>query len=57
MKSLAEQDQEMAEIFSWRVFAGLSTPQIAQLRGVSERTIQRELGLARNYLRLALGPG
>ncbi len=57
MESLAKQDHQMAEIFSWRVFAGLSTPQIAQLRGVSERTIQRELGLARNYLRLALGPG
>lgn len=57
MKSLAEQDQEMAEVFSWRVFAGLSMSHIAQLRGVSERTIQRELGLARNYLRLALDPG
>ena len=55
LNALDGQDSELAEMISWRVFAGLSTAQIAQLRGVSERTVQRELGVARNYLRLALG--
>ena len=49
------QDPELAETFTWRVFAGLTAAQIAELRGVTERTVQRDLALARNYLRLALG--
>lgn len=57
MHALDAQDTDLAETFAWRVFAGLTTPQIAQLRGVTERTIQRDLTLARNYLRLALAPG
>ena len=52
--ALENQDGELAEIFVWRLFGGLSTQEIADLRGVHERTIQRDLGLARNYLRLAL---
>lgn len=56
LNALDAQDTELAETFVWRVFAGLATPQIAQLRGVTERTIQRDLTLARNYLRLALAP-
>jgi len=46
---------ELAEIFVWRMFGGLSAQEIADLRGVTERTVHRELDLARNYLRLALG--
>lgn len=57
LHALDAQDGELAEIISWRVFAGLSTAQIAHLRGVTERTIQRDLTLARNYLRMALAPG
>lgn len=53
--ALERQDGELAETFGWRVFAGLSAQQIAQLRGTTERTVQRDLGLARNYLHLALG--
>ncbi len=53
--ALDGQDSQLAETMSWCVFAGLTTPQIAALRGISERTVQRELALARNYLRLALG--
>lgn len=53
--ALERQDGELAEVFVWRLFGGLSTQEIADLRGVTERTIQRDLGLARNYLRLALG--
>jgi len=55
LTGLDAQDSELAETFTWRVFAGLTTGQIAELRGVTERTVQRDLGLARNYLRMALG--
>jgi RNA polymerase sigma factor (TIGR02999 family) len=55
LTGLDAQDPELAETFTWRVFAGLTAAQIAELRGVTERTVQRDLGLARNYLRLALG--
>ena len=51
---LERQDADLAEIFAWRVFAGLPVQSIAQMRGVTERTVQRNLTLARNYLRLAL---
>jgi RNA polymerase sigma factor (TIGR02999 family) len=54
LRSLEKQDRALAEIWNWRVFAGLSTPEIAQLRGVTERTVQRELAMARSYLRLLL---
>ena len=52
--ALDRQDPQLAETLGWRVFGGLTTPQIAALRGVTERTVQRELALARNYMRLAL---
>jgi len=55
LTALDEQDPQLAEVLSWRVFGGLTTPQIATLRGVTERTVQRDLLFARNYLRLALG--
>ena len=51
---LEQQDTQLAETLSLNVFAGLSSPKIAQLRSVSERSVQRELVLARNYLRLVL---
>jgi DNA-directed RNA polymerase specialized sigma24 family protein len=52
LTGLDAQDPELAETFTWRVFAGLTAAQLAELRGVTERTVQRDLGLARNYLRL-----
>jgi RNA polymerase sigma factor (TIGR02999 family) len=52
--ALERQDSELAEAFIWRMFGGLSAQQIAELRGVTERTVHRDLDLARNYLRLAL---
>jgi RNA polymerase sigma factor (TIGR02999 family) len=55
LTALDHQDAQLAETLSWCVFGGLTTPQIAALRGVTERTVQRDLALARNYLRLALG--
>lgn len=56
LNALECQDAELAEIFVWRLFGGLSVREIADLRGVTARTIQRDLGIARNYLRLALEP-
>jgi DNA-directed RNA polymerase specialized sigma24 family protein len=47
--------ERLAETFAWRMFGGLTAKQIADLRGVTERTVHRDLDLARNYLRLALG--
>lgn len=55
LNALEKQDSELGETFALRVFAGLSVQQIAQLRGVTERTIQRNLTFARNYLHLAIG--
>ena len=55
--ALERQDPQLAETLAWRAFAGLTSPQIAELRGVNERTVQRELALARNYLRLAIDGG
>jgi DNA-directed RNA polymerase specialized sigma24 family protein len=52
---LERQDAELAETLGWRVFAGLSAQQIAELRGTTLRTVNRDLVLARKYLALALG--
>lgn len=51
---LERQDPELAEILNWRVFAGLSTLKIAELRNSNERAVQRDLVVARNYLRMTL---
>jgi RNA polymerase sigma factor (TIGR02999 family) len=53
--ALEKQDAHLAETLNWYAFAGLGSAQIAELHGVTERTVQRELVLARNYLRLSLG--
>jgi RNA polymerase sigma factor (TIGR02999 family) len=52
--ALEVQDAVLAQTLSWCVFGGLSSPQIAALRGVTERTVQRDLALARNYLRVIM---
>jgi len=52
---LERQDSRLAEILNWRVFAGLSTQEIAELRASNERAVQRDLVIARNYLRMAIG--
>ena len=43
-------DSELARIVEWRFFAGLSTEEIADLHGVSERTVERRWRLARAFL-------
>lgn len=52
--ALERQDAQLAETLGWRVFAGLSIERIAELRGVTIRTVHRNLTLARSYLQLAL---
>lgn len=53
---LEKQDSELAECLILRTFGGLSASEIAELRGVNERTVNRDLLLARNYLRMVLDP-
>lgn len=47
---LEETDAELARIVEWRFFAGMSTEEIAELHGVSDRTIKRRWRLARAFL-------
>lgn len=54
LSQLDRQDPKLAETLNWRVFAGLSTQRIAELRGSNERAVQRELVIARNYVRMSL---
>lgn len=55
LDALEKQDAELAESLVLRMFGGLAATEIAALRGVTERTVHRDLELARNYLRLVLG--
>ena len=55
LDALDKQDAELAENLLLRMFGGLAATEIAELRGVTERTVHRDLELARNYLRLVLG--
>lgn len=43
-----------SEVATLRIFAGLSTPQIADLLGVSSRTVEGDWAVARAWLRRAL---
>ncbi len=55
LESLAQADAALAELVDLKYFGGLSVAEIAALRGVSERTVQRDWLKARLYLRRALG--
>lgn len=50
MKTLEETDPELAELVELRVFSGLDLAEIAVLKGVSERTVQRAWRSARAFL-------
>jgi RNA polymerase sigma factor (TIGR02999 family) len=50
LEELAELDRTLAELVDLRYFCGLSLAEIAALRGVSERTMQREWEKARLLL-------
>ena len=47
---MSETDAELARIVEWRFFAGMSTEEIAELHGVSDRTVKRRWRLARAFL-------
>jgi RNA polymerase sigma factor (TIGR02999 family) len=53
---LAALDPEQARVVELRVFGGLSVIETAAVVGRSERTIKRELRLAKAWLRLQLTP-
>jgi RNA polymerase sigma factor (TIGR02999 family) len=54
METLAGVDRPLAELVELKFFAGLSFVEIAALRGVSERTVQRDWEKARLFLFSAL---
>jgi RNA polymerase sigma factor (TIGR02999 family) len=55
LDELAQVEPELAEIIELKFFCGLSFAEIGALRGVSERTIQRNWEKGRLYLHHALG--
>lgn len=50
LRTLEQVDPELAELVALRVFSGLELPEIAALKGVSERTVQRHWRSARAFL-------
>ena len=50
LAKLEETDEELARLVEWRFFAGLSVEEIAELHGVSDRTVKRRWRLARAFL-------
>lgn len=55
LDELAEVDPAAAEVVDLKFFCGFSFVEIAAMRGVSERTVQRQWEKARLYLHRALG--
>jgi RNA polymerase sigma factor (TIGR02999 family) len=55
LRKLAAEDAESAEIVKLKYFAGLTIPQIAELRGTTPRTIDRRWAYARSWLHQELG--
>jgi RNA polymerase sigma factor (TIGR02999 family) len=50
LEQLAAVDPPLADVVDLKFFCGFSCPEIARMRGVSERTIQRQWEKARLYL-------
>jgi RNA polymerase sigma factor (TIGR02999 family) len=50
LDDLASRDAKLAEVVDYRYFCGLSFAEIASIRGVSERTVQRDWEKARMLL-------
>jgi RNA polymerase sigma factor (TIGR02999 family) len=57
LDELATHDAALAEIVDLKFFCGFSFAEIAEMRGVSERTIQRNWEKGRLYLHHAIGGG
>jgi RNA polymerase sigma factor (TIGR02999 family) len=56
LEELAAVDASLAELVDLKFFGGFSFEEIASMRGVSERTVQRHWEKARLYLYQALHP-
>ena len=54
LDELGEIDPELAEIVDLKFFCGFSFAEIAAMRGVSERTVQRNWEKGRIYLHRAI---
>lgn len=57
LKDLARHDPEMAKIVELRYFGGLNRDQIADVLGISSRTVTRRWRLARAWLTRQMRPG
>ncbi len=57
LDELASVEPEIAHVVDLKFFCGFTFIEIAELRGVSERTVQRQWDKARIYLRHALREG
>lgn len=57
LDQLAAVEPEIAHVVDLKFFCGFTFAEIAGLRGVSERTVQRQWDKARIYLRYALRAG
>jgi DNA-directed RNA polymerase specialized sigma24 family protein len=55
LDELAKIDPPLAEVVDLKFFCGFSFIEIAAMRGVSERTVQRQWESARVYLHRAVG--
>lgn len=51
LEELSAVDPPLADVVDLKFFCGFSFPEIAQMHGVSERTVQRQWEKARIYLR------
>ena len=56
LDELAEVDKSLAELVDLKFFCGFSFAEIAGMRGLSERTVQRNWEKARIYLHRSIRP-
>lgn len=57
LQRMAELDPALYELLEMQAFAGLTIAEVAELRGVSSRTVNRDLIKARALLQVLLGEG
>lgn len=55
LEELSTRDPRMAEVVELRYFGGLSDPEVAEVLGVTDRTVRRDWEKARLWLAQALG--
>ncbi len=56
LEQLEKYDPDLAELIEMVYFGGFTIKSLAELRGVSEKTVDRHLELGRRWLRKKLGP-